>query len=160
MLKPTDLRTPWSPAEPCPLPEYPRPQMTRPNWENLNGWWDYAFQPKDSPTPQAYAGRILVPYAPESLLSGVQTQVLPDQRIWYHRRFRSPLSLAEVRHTGERVLLHFGAVDYQANVWVNGTEVGGHLGGFLPFCLDITGSLLDGENELVVSAWDPTDSGM
>lgn len=149
------MKTPWSPASPIPLPEYPRPQMARPNWVNLNGPWDYAIQPKENSAPQSFDGKILVPYAVESLLSGVQKPLLPEQRLWYRRSFSSPV--VESRH---RVLLHFGAVDYECHVWVNEKEIGNHRGGYLPFTFDITDALKQGENELLVSVWDPTDSEM
>ena len=151
----TPLRTRWTPAEPCPLPEYPRPQLTRPGWINLNGRWDYAIQPRDAAAPQRYDGQILVPYPVEALLSGVQKPLLPDQRLWYRRAFQLPRT-----NSDERVLLHFGAVDYQCWVWVNGQAVGEHRGGYLPFTFDITAALREGENELVVAVWDPTDSGL
>jgi beta-galactosidase/beta-glucuronidase len=149
------MRTPWSPVAPIPLPEYPRPQMTRPNWVNLNGMWDYAIQPKENSAPQKFDGKILVPYAVESLLSGVQKPLLPEQRLWYRRSFTAP-----AHKETDRVLLHFGAVDYECHVWVNEKEIGGHRGGYLPFTFDITEVLLDGENELIVSVWDPTDTGL
>lgn len=153
------LRTPWSPELPCPLPEHPRPQMTRPQgrWVNLNGLWEYAVVDKDT-TPQTYAGQILVPYAIESLLSGVQRPLLPADRLWYRRTFESPTNISKAG--GERVLLHFGAVDYQCELWINGTHVGGHTGGYLPFTFDITSVLIAGANELVVSVWDPSDQGL
>ena len=157
------LRTPWTPAVPCPLPEYPRPQMSRPDWVNLNGPWQYAILPVINPAPRSYDGNILVPYALESFLSGVQKPLLPDQKLWYRRTFPDPRpdfeTSQDVRNPG-RVLLHFGAVDYECQVWVNGIAVGDHRGGFLPFALDITAELKDGENELVVSVWDPTDMGL
>jgi hypothetical protein len=148
------LTTPWGPTEPIPLLEYPRPQMTRPEWVNLNGWWDYAILEKTQAAPQEYTGQIRVPYPVESLLSGVQRPLLPEQRLWYRR------SLADCRVGGKRVLLHFGAVDYQCEVWVNEVKVGEHRGGYLPFTFDITSALQDGENELRVAVWDPTDTGM
>lgn len=150
------LRTSWAPAEPCPLPEYPRPQLTRPHWVNLNGWWEYAVLPKENPAPSKYDGNILVPYAIESLLSGVQKPLLPDQRLWYRRTFQQ----SSPGMDGRRILLHFGAVDYACDVWVNGTPVGNHRGGYLPFTFDISAALKDGENELVVAVWDPTDTCM
>lgn len=159
--QPARLQTPWVPATPCPLPEYPRPQMTRPHWTNLNGQWDYAILPKESVVPRAYDGAILVPYALESYLSGVQKSLLPDQKLWYRRTFQDPRRelLSEIKGGG-RILLHFGAVDYECEVWVNRNCVGGHYGGYLPFTFDITDALREGENELIVSAWDPTDTGL
>jgi beta-galactosidase/beta-glucuronidase len=157
------LRTTWTPAEPCPLPEYPRPQMTRPDWVNLNGLWEFALQPEELPVPQAYTGNILVPYAIESLLSGVQLSLLPDEKLWYRRTFQDPRPLfTKASASGDegRVLLHFGAVDYACEVWVNDSHVGDHIGGYLPFTFDITAALIQGENELVVSVWDPTDAGL
>ena len=154
------MRTPWIPSTPIPLPEYPRPQMTRPDWVNLNGQWDYAILPKDSQAPKTFEGKILVPYPVESLLSGVQKPLLPDQRLWYRRTFHSPLPVGEGLGVRSRALLHFGAVDYDCNVWLNGHPIGGHRGGYLPFTFDITEALADGENELLVSVWDPTDAGL
>jgi hypothetical protein len=148
------MNTPWSPASPIPLPEYPRPQMTRPQWINLNGLWDYAIQPKEYPAPKTFDGQILVPYAIESALSRVEKPLLPDQRLWYRRVFSIPPI------SNHKVLLHFGAVDDECDVWVNGKYVGEHRGGYLPFTFDITDGLIDSENELVVSVWDPTDTGL
>ncbi len=149
------MKTLWEPAQPIPLPEYPRPQMTRPDWVNLNGWWDFAILPKDSPAPQTFEGKILVPYAVESLLSGVSKPLLPDQRLWYRRTFNRP-----VVEAGNRVFLHFGAVDYECNVWVNGRRIGAHRGGYLPFTFEFTDALVKEENDLLVSVWDPTDTGL
>ena len=150
------LCTRWEPESPIPLPEYPRPQMTRPQWANLNGLWEYAILPREAAAPGSFDGPILVPYAVESLLSGVQKPLLPDQKLWYRRRFTDPRPGWGERH----VLLHFGAVDYECQVWLNGVLLGEHRGGYLPFTFDITDALKDGENELLVSVWDPTDKGM
>ncbi|MEA3440013.1 MAG: glycoside hydrolase family 2 TIM barrel-domain containing protein [Chloroflexota bacterium] len=131
--------------------QYPRPQMKRETWLNLNGLWDYTIATKESDKP-SFEGKILVPYPVESALSGVKRTLLPDQRLWYRRTFRIPEDWE-----GSRVLLHFGAVDWDATVWVNGHQVGVHRGGYLPFSFEITPHLAHGDNELIVAVWDPTD---
>lgn len=133
---------------------YPRPQMKRVAWANLNGQWDYAIRPKAALRPATMDGRILVPFAVESRLSGVARPVTPNDRIWYRRSFAVP---AEWR--GQRVKLHFGAVDYEAHVSVNGSTVGSHRGGSDTFAFDVTDYLKAGDNELVVEVTDPTSSG-
>ncbi len=149
------IRTEWSeqldPAHV--LPEYPRPQMVRGEWQNLNGLWNYAILPLGE-QPAAWEGEILVPFAVESSLSGVGRRVGADCELWYERTFTlSP------KWSGKRVLLHFGAVDWRADVWVNGVSVGTHTGGFTPFEFDITEVLKKGGNTLRVRVWDPTDEG-
>jgi len=138
------------------LPDYPRPQLVRSEWLNLNGLWQYAIRAKDADGPGAtFDGEILVPFAPESSLSGVGRMVGPDNRLWYRRTFRVPPAWA-----GKRVWLRFDAVDWDTRVSVNGKAVGTHTGGYDPFAFDITDSLVkNGDQELVVSVWDPSDAG-
>ncbi|MBN1845265.1 MAG: hypothetical protein JW810_06245 [Sedimentisphaerales bacterium] len=137
-------------------PEYPRPMMVRGQWQNLNGLWDYAICPRDQDRPGQFDGQILVPFAVESALSGVQKTVGPDQRLWYRRTFTVPSDWRQK----QRILLHFEAVDWDAAVWINGKKVGAHQGGYDPFHFDITDQLTaSGDQELVVSVWDPTDAG-
>lgn len=156
-MQPVNIQTRWA-KEVNPqnvLPEYPRPQMVRNEWQNLNGLWEYAITSKDAPKPTQFNGQILVPFPLESALSGVKKALLPTQRLWYKR------SIAKPDITGdERVLLHFGAVDWQATVYLNGKEIGGHTGGYQNFSFDITDALKDGNNELEVSVFDPTDQGI
>ncbi|MBW3541677.1 MAG: sulfatase-like hydrolase/transferase [Planctomycetes bacterium] len=151
------LRTRWA-DEVSPdnvHPEYPRPQLVRKRWQNLNGHWSYAIRPKDAPQPDDWDGEILVPFPVESQLSGVRKRIGAENRLWYRRTFESP-----PLDDGRRLLLHFGAVDWHATVWVNGKRIGEHKGGYDPFSFDVTDALRpDAENELVVSVWDPTDAG-
>jgi beta-galactosidase/beta-glucuronidase len=135
-------------------PEYPRPQMVRKSWVNLNGLWQYAIRPAGEETPAKWDGEILVPFPIESALSGVKKPVQPDQRLWYRRSFSWTPSDSD-----QRLLLHFGAVDWKCTVWVNGKKVGEHTGGYDPFTFDITAALRKGENELTVAVTDPTDTG-
>jgi len=136
--------------------EYPRPQMVRQNWLNLNGLWDYAIRPKDERQPRDFDGQILVPFPVESALSGVMKPVGPDNRLWYRRTFDVPREWGE----GNRILLNFGAVDWDATVWVNGMKIDSHRGGYDPFAFDITHALrAGGPQEIVLSVWDPTDAG-
>jgi len=155
-MQPIAIQTRWAkqvnPARV--LPEYPRPQMVREQWVNLNGLWQYAITDKDAKQPSSFDGEILVPFPVESALSGVKKPVLPSQRLWYKRSFDRPAT-----KEGERILLHFGAVDWQTKVYVNGKEAGQHAGGYQNFSFDITSLLVNGRNELVVDVYDPTDQG-
>ncbi len=136
------------------LPEYPRPQMVRSDWQNLNGLWDYAIADKNAPQPATFGGQILVPYPVESALSGAMKTFTPDQKLWYRRSFTVPPTW-----NGKRIMLHFGAVDWDSEVWVNGQSIGSHRGGYDEFSFDITPRLkADGRNEIVVAVADPSNT--
>jgi beta-galactosidase/beta-glucuronidase len=151
------ITTPWAEKvnPKAPLPEYPRPQLVRGNWQNLNGLWSYAIIPKKLNEPSKYDGQILVPFAVESALSGVGKTVGKDSLLWY----KNTISINKALK-GKEVLLHFGAVDWQTEVFVNGKSVGVHEGGFDPFTFDITSFLNNGtKQEIKIKVWDPTDDG-
>lgn len=153
---PGKLTTPWAaqvnPAQP--LNEYPRPQLVREGWQNLNGLWEYAIVPV-SASPQAYEGKILVPYAVESVLSGVGRRVGKDSTLWY----KTSVDIDKQIRSKE-VILHFGAVDWKTEVFVNGQSAGTHEGGYDPFSFVITPFLKKGtKQEIVISVWDPTNDG-
>ena len=151
------ITTPWArKVDPkAPLPEYPRPQLVRGNWQNLNGLWSYAIIPKNQNEPAKYEGQILVPFAVESALSGVGKTVGKDSLLWYKNTISINKNLK-----GKEILLHFGAVDWQTEVFVNGKSVGMHEGGYDPFTFDITPFLKSGaKQEIKVRVWDPTDDG-
>ncbi|MEO9020911.1 MAG: sugar-binding domain-containing protein [Ginsengibacter sp.] len=139
------------------LPDYPRPQMQRNNWQNLNGLWQYAILPVsgDDAFPTTFQGNILVPFAAESALSGVGKTVGKDNILWYQRMITTPKELK-----GKRILLHFGAVDWRSDIYVNGKNIGRHEGGYDPFNFDITDALKKGtKQQLTVRVWDPTNDG-
>ena len=135
---------------------YPRPIMERADWQNLNGLWENAIVPAQSKQPSEFQGEILVPFCAESSLSGVGKEVGAKNALWYKRNFAVPTAWR-----GRDVMLNFGAVDWQADVWVNGVKVGSHTGGYTPFSFNISPALnAKGANELVVRVWDPTDEGV
>ena len=138
------------------LPEYPRPIMERADWQNLNGEWDYAIRPKGEVEPATFDGKILVPFAVESSLSGVQQMVGEANELWYKRTFQVPSAWK-----GKEILLHFGAVDWQADVFVDDVLIGSHVGGYTPFSLNVTPylSVKSATHKLVVRVWDPSDKG-
>lgn len=137
------------------LQEYPRPLLVRGGYTNLNGVWKYAFT-KEYRRPERFEGEIVVPFSPESVLSGVGRQLMPDEYLWYRRTF----SLAgwDERKDLRRLILHFGAVDQSCVVFVNGKRTAAHTGGYLPFETEITESVNEGENELVVAVKDLSET--
>ena len=148
------MKTPWTDKVDLskPLPEYPRPQMRRDNWLNLNGLWDYAITAEES-RPEIFEGKILVPFSPETELSGVQRSLKPEETLWYRRSVTMPESFY-----GKRILLHFGAVDQDAEVFVNSELVVSHKGGYLPFSADITDAVNDNSAEILVKVRDYSDT--
>lgn len=136
------------------LTAYPRPQLERKDWQNLNGLWEYAITTAEAKEPATFDGQILVPFPLESALSGVKRSLQPEQRLWYRRK----ISITPA--AGERTLLHFGAVDWQTKVYLNGKEVGTHTGGYTNFTIDITAAAKPGENTLVLKVYDPSDRGI
>jgi hypothetical protein len=159
------MKTRWAaevdPA--APLPEYPRPQLVRETWLNLNGWWDYAIRPRvadgtNLQAPTEWDGQIVVPFCPESALSRVHKRVGEKNYLFYQKTVTIPADWP----ADQRVLLHFGAVDWETTVVVNGKQVGEHRGGYDPFTFDITEALhadRQQANTLLVRVWDPTDTG-
>ena len=135
----------------CPLNDYPRPQLVRGSFICLNGPWEYAIYPTASAFG-GYQGEITVPFSPETILSGVERTVTPADTLYYRRRFT-------FARTGARVLLHFGAVDYQCEVRLNGVLLGSHTGGYTPFTFEVTDAIIDGDNELTVTVTDPSETG-
>jgi hypothetical protein len=155
-IQPGSIQTRWAKqVQPSNvMPEYPRPQLVRPSWTNLNGLWQYSVTSLNAGIPSTWNGKILVPFPYESALSGVKKSLQANELLWYKRQFNIPASPGR-----QRTLLHFGAVDYDATVFVNGKELQRHTGGYQAFSMDITDALKTGANELVLRVWDPTDMG-
>ena len=147
------LLTRWGRAldKNCPLNDYPRPQMERASFINLNGPWEYAIYPTNAAFG-GYQGEITVPFSPETILSGVERTVTPLDTLYYRKRFL-------FSRTAARTLLHFGAVDYACEVKLNGVLLGTHRGGYTPFTFEVTEAVIDGENELTLSVTDPSETG-
>lgn len=163
------------------LAEHPHPQFARSTFTNLNGWWEYALVQTASVDkarrcrdtalpPERFDGRIMVPFSPEALLSGVDRTVQPDQLLWYRRRIVLPADPPAATAADEsgvrtetdgrlRLILHFEAVDYACSLLVNGQRLCAHRGGYLPFAVDVTDALHAGENTLALCVWDPSDQG-
>ncbi|MES3018496.1 MAG: sugar-binding domain-containing protein [Bacteroidota bacterium] len=153
--KPVSISTQWAKDvnEKNAWQEYPRPQLIRDKWLNLNGLWDYKILAQGSTAPTAFDGKILVPYSIESSLSGVQKPLMPEQELWYERFVALPADWK-----GQDVILHFGAVDWQSTIYVNDKEVGKHTGGSDSFSFNITSFLKSGTQKIRVMVTDPTDS--
>lgn len=135
-----------------PLPEHPRPQLVRPTWHSLNGFYECAIRPADEAWPRHFDRRILVPFPVESALSGVAETLTPEQRLWYRRVITAPAAAP-----GHTWLLHFGAVDWRADVFLDRRHLETHSGGYDPFSIDV--GPLGAAHELTVAVWDPTDAG-
>ena len=151
------IKTPWFEKvnTECPFPEYPRPQFERSTWQNLNGKYEYAIQGAEEQQMGTPAGTVLVPFAIECELSGVEKTLKASERLWYRRKFTIDDDIKS-----DRLILNFGAVDWQCKVFVNGINVGTHTGGYCGFSFDITKHVFtDKENDLTVEVYDPTDDG-
>jgi beta-galactosidase/beta-glucuronidase len=150
------LTTEWSKEVNPDLPhqDYPRPNLVRDDWSSLNGRWYFEITPKEEGIPKRFRQEIIVPFPVESALSRIQQNVTPEEKIWYKRTFFIP-----EEWSGRFVLLHFGASDWETTVYINGTEIGKHRGGYDAFSLDISRYLDErGVQEIIVSVWDPTDT--
>ena len=133
-------------------PEYPRPQLERKDWINLNGPWSYSISDPVNLKPEIHDGKILVPFSVESSLSGVMRPLTNKEVIWYEKEFTLP-----DEWKNKKIILHFGAVDWKCTLFINTIRVGEHLGGYSPFCFDITERLKEGTNKIVLQVYDPTD---
>jgi tetratricopeptide (TPR) repeat protein len=154
--QPNTIASPWAKNLDAdhPLPEYPRPQLQRKNWQNLNGKWQYTISSDSSSVPSTYDGTIIVPFALESALSGVKKPLQPSQVLWYKRNIDMPAIPAD-----QDFILQFGAVDFKCSVYLNGKLIGAHQGGYTHFSCIGTAALIKGNNELVVKVIDPTNEG-
>lgn len=152
----SNIKTRWSDKVNLdkPLFEYPRPQLVRNDWQCLNGKYDFTVTSKTEDFPQNYDYEIIVPFSPESYLSGIERTIQPDEYIWYRKKF-----ILDDCFQGKRVILNFEAVDWRCMIYVNGKAVGTHQGGYIPFSFDITEYIIDGYNELIVRVFDPTETG-
>lgn len=149
------MNTPWTESVDinAPLPEYPRPQLARRDWLNLNGLWDYAIN-TSTRFPKDFDGQICVPYSPEAPLSGVNRALKSNEYLWYRRSITVPEAFA-----GKRLILHFGAVDQTAVVWVNSAAPVTHVGGYLPFDIDVTDAVESGALTITLRVNDGTEKG-
>ena len=148
------IKTPWGEKlDPNNVwPEYPRPQLERKSWKNLNGMWDYSIRDSDGIKPDKHDGQILVPFSLESSLSGVMNNLTENQFLWYEKKFSLPKEFE-----GKKILLHFGAVDWGCEVYVNDDKIGEHKGGYSAFYFDVTSSIKSGKNTIVLKVIDKTD---
>lgn len=151
------MKTRWTDSvnHDSPLQEYPRPQLKRYLWTNLNGRYDCTINDNFEEIPSSFDMKITVPFSVETPLSGIGRMLEPGEILWYRRFFE-----LDSEYNDKRVILHFGAVDYECKVFVNGNMIGGHTGGYIPFSFDITNYLVQGQNELVIGVFDPTDAGL
>jgi|SRR6218665_283547 len=149
------MPTPWTNKvnKSKPLNNYPRPQMVRNNWQNLNGKWKYAITDKNAGIPSLWEGDILVPFPLESYLSGVQKRIDKEKKLWYRK------TVQVKKRAGARILLHIGASDWQTCIYVNGRQAATYEGGYVPIEQDITAYVNSGANTITISCWDPTDEG-
>ncbi len=150
------MKTRWTDKVDKNLPhnEYPRPQLVRDNWQNLNGKFQYAITDFTFNIPEKFDGDITVPFAVESLLSGVEKRINENQVLWYKKEFSVSPDFCN-----KKIILHFGAVDWYSIVYLNGVKLGEHKGGYIPFSFDITDYIKE-NNTLILRVYDPTDKGM
>ena len=134
--------------------EYPRPQLERKDWINLNGLWSYSITGKNALKPGNLDEKILVPFSLESSLSGVMKNLNEKEILWYYREFKIPENWKN-----KNILLHFNAVDWKCELFINDIKIGEHIGGYSEFYFDITNKLLEGKNKILLKVFDPSDKG-